>query len=408
MIKHNDEAAATPRGDEIRILDYAAVLLYRWRVIALCTTLAVLAGMAIVKLSPPVYATSTVLVPSPDPGERSSMMSQLPSFVTSRMGGGGGVGQKLVTGILNSRSLSDSVIARVARSVPGTDKAAVTKVLAKGTRRKISPLDGSITIEVDAPDPRVAAAVAAQFPGLINQFATQLVIDAARSKRAVLENQLIEARERLASSEQRLLEVQRSTGTADVEEQARQGIQAASQLQQQILAKEVEVAQLRRTLAPGHPRLQAGESELGTMRRQLDRVTGGGASGVYPGARQLPNLRAQSAGVLREYSTDEQVYIALSAELASAQAGLRQDLAVVSVLDPPVLPTAPRSSLVRVMTAALVLGLVLGVILAFVREYMARVRHDPDNEPFRNALDGFKSDLGGLVGRRRRTPAPRP
>lgn len=408
MIKHNDEAAA-PRGDEIRILDYAAVLLHRWRIIVVCTTLAVLVGLAIVKLSPPVYASSTVLVPSPDPGERSSMMSQLPSFVTSRMGGGGGgVGQKLVTGILNSRSLSDSVIARVARTVPGTDRAAVTKVLAKGTRRKVSPTDGSITIEVDAPDPRVAAAVAAQYPGLINQFATQMVVDAARSKRAVLENQLIEARERLANSEQRLLQVQRSTGTADVEEQARQGIQAATQLQQRILAKEVEVAQLRRTLAPGHPRLQAGESELGTMRRQLDRVTGGGASGVYPGARQLPNLRAQSAGVLREYSTDEQVYIALSAELASAQAGLRQDLTVVSVLDPPVVPTAPRSSLVRVMTAALVLGMVLGVILAFVREYMARVRHDPNNEPFRNALDGFKSDMGGLVGRRRREPASTP
>ena len=48
----------------------------------------------------------------------------------------------------------------------------------------------------------------------------------------------------------------------------------------------------------------------------------------------------------------------------------------------------------------LLLGLVLGVILAFVREYMARVRHDPDNEPFRAALDGFRSDMGGLVGRR--------
>jgi hypothetical protein len=407
MIKPNDEAAGPPRGDEIRILDYAAVLLHRWRIIVVCTTLAVLTGLAIVKLSPPVYAAATVLVPSPEPGERSSMMSQLPSFVTARMGGGG-VGQKLVTGILHSRSLNDSVAARVAAAVPGAEKGEVAKVLARGTRRKVSALDGSITIEVDARDPRVAVAVAAQYPGLINQFATEMVVDAARSKRAVLENQLVEARERLASSEQRLLEVQRSTGTVDVQEQARQGIEAATQLQQQILAKEVEVAQLRRTLAPGHPRLQAGESELGTMKRQLDRVTGGGASGIYPGARQLPTLRAQSAGVLREYATDEQVYVALSAELASAQAGLRENLTVVSVLDPPVLPTAPRSSLIRVMTAALVLGLVMGVILAFVREYMARVRHDPQNEPFRAALDGFKNDLGGLVGRRRRQPASTP
>jgi uncharacterized protein involved in exopolysaccharide biosynthesis len=408
MIKPTDETAGPPRGDEIRLLDYAAVLLHRWRTVAACTTLAVLAGLAIVKLTPPVYSSTTVLVPSPESGERSSMMSQLPSFVTARMGGGGGgVGQKLVTGILHSRSLRDSVAARVARSLPGADRGEVYRVLARGTRKKVSPTDGSITIEVDARDPRVAAAVAEQFPGLINQFATRLAMEAAVAKRSVLENQLVEARERLAGSEQRLLEFQRSTGTGDVQEQARQGIQAATQLQQQIMAKEIEVAQLRRTLAPGHPRLQAGESDLATMQRQLNRVTGGGASGIFPGARQLPDLRARSAGVLREYATDEQVYIALSAELASAQANLREDVTVVSVLDPPMLPEVPRGSMLRVMTAALVLGVVLGVILAFVREYMARVRHDPDSEPFRAAVDGFKSDIGGLVGRRRRpTVAP--
>jgi uncharacterized protein involved in exopolysaccharide biosynthesis len=407
MIKHYDEAAGPQRGDEIRILDYAAVLLHRWRTIVVCTVLAVLGGIALVTLSPPVYSAGTVLVPSPEGGERSSVMANLPSFVTAGMGGGGGVGQKLVTGILHSRSLRDSVAAHVARTVPGTDRNEVVMVLAEGTRRKVSPSDGSIIIEVDAPTPRMAAAIAAAYPGLINQFATRMALDAAAAKRAVLENQIVEARERLASSEQRLLEFQRSTGTADVQEQARQGIQAATALQQQILAKEVEVAQLRRTLAPGHPRLQAGESELGTMRRQLDRVTGGGASGIYPGSRQLPNLRAQSAGVLREYETDERVYIALSAELASAQVNLRKDVTVVAVLDPPVVPAAPRGSLPRVLTAALLLGLVVGVILAFVREFMARVRQDPSNEPFQTALDGFKSDLGGLVGRRRR-PAARP
>lgn len=400
MIKHNDEAALRPRGDEIRLLDYAAVLLHRWRTLVVCTVLAALAGVAIVKLSPPVYSTQTVLVPSPESSDRSSMMSQLPSFVTARIGGAS-VGQKLVAGILNSRTLRDSVTARVSASLEGADPAEVTRVLAEGTRRKVNSTDGSIIIEVDARDPRMAAAIAGQFPGLINQFATQLAVEAAAAKRTVLENQLVEARARLASSEQRLLEFQRSSGTADVPEQARQGIQAASALQQQILGKEVEVAQLRRTLAPGHPRLRAGESELATMRGQLARVTGGGAAGIYPGARQLPNLRAQAAGVLREYETDERVYVALSAELANAQINVREDMTVVSVLDPPFVPEHPRGSLPRVLAASLMLGLVLGVIVAFVREYMARVRHDPDNEPFRTALDGFRSDVGGLLGRRR-------
>jgi uncharacterized protein involved in exopolysaccharide biosynthesis len=247
----------------------------------------------------------------------------------------------------------------------------------------------------------VAAAVAGHFPGLINEMATRLAVDAAGSKGSVLEKQVADAREKLAISEQRLVDFQRNSGTADVQEQAKQGLEAATALQQQIFVKEVEVSQLRRTLAPGHPRLQAGESELATMRGQLSRVTGGGASGVFPGAREVPNLRAQAARVMREYKTDEQVYIALSAELANAQVNLREDMTVVSVLDPPLVPQNPRGSLPRVLTAALLLGLVLGVIVAFVREYMARVRHDPANEPFRAALDSFKGDVGGLVGRRR-------
>ncbi|HEX2208929.1 MAG TPA: Wzz/FepE/Etk N-terminal domain-containing protein [Longimicrobium sp.] len=404
MIKHTDEAAHTRRGDEIRLLDYAAVLLHRWRAIVGCTVAVVIIGVAIAKLSPPVYSASTVLVPSPDPAERTSVLSQLPSFVTGRMGGGSG-SQKLVAGILHSRSLRDSVARRVAKSVPGADPEQVALVLAKGTRRKVNSGDGSITIEVDARDPRVAAAVAAEYPDLINQFVTRLAVETAATKQAVLEKQLAEARARLATSEQRLLQFQRSTGTVEVQEQARQGIETATALQQQILAKEVEVAQLRRTLAPGHPRLQAGESELATMRAQLGRVTAGGASGIYPGARQLPELRAQAADVLREYETNERVYVALSAELANAQINVRDDMTVLSVLDPPLVPEHPRGSLIRVLTASLLLGLVLGVIVAFVREYMARVRHDPDSEPFRAALDGFRGDMGALVGRRRRPAA---
>jgi tyrosine-protein kinase Etk/Wzc len=401
MIKHNDEAAGPPRGDEIRLLDYAAVLLHRWRTIVGCTVAAVLVAIAIVKLTPPVYTSKTVLVPSPESNERNSMMSQLPTFVTARMGGGGSVGQKLVAGILHSRSLRDSVAKRVMREIPGTTETEIYRVLDKGTRRKVSGTDGSITVEVDARDPKVAASVASQYPGLINQIATKLAVDASGAKGTVLEKQVADAREKLAISEQRLVDFQRNSGTADVQEQAKQGLEAATALQQQIFAKEVEVAQLYRTLAPGHPRLQAAQSELATMRGQLNRVTGGGASGVFPGAREVPDLRAQAARVMREYKTDEQVYIALSAELANAQVNLREDMTVVSVLDPPLVPQSPRGSLPRVLTAALLLGLVVGVIAAFVREYMARVRHDPANEPFRAALDNFKGDVGGLVGRRR-------
>jgi uncharacterized protein involved in exopolysaccharide biosynthesis len=407
MIKHNENGARPPGDDAIHLLDYAAVLLHRWRTVAVCTVLAVVAGLAIAKLSPPVYRTGTVLVPSPEQGGSSGMMAELPAFMTARMGSG--TDRKLVAGILHSRSLRDSVIETVARSLPDVPRPVVERVVAVDTRRKVSGTDGSIAIEVDAPDPRVAQAVANAYPGLINRMVTRLTVDVAAGKREVLERQLAEAGTRLARSEARLLAFQRSSGTADVQEQARAGLETAAALQQQILAKEVQVAELRRSLAPGHPRLRAAEGELSTMRGQLGRLTGGGATGVFPGARQVPELQAQAADVLREYKTAEQVYIALGAELANAHVNVSQDVAVVTVLDTALLPRAPVGSLPRVLVVAVLLGLVLGTMLAFVREYMARVRRDPDNEPFRVALDQFKTDVTGVFrSRGSRTPAGRP
>ncbi|HLM66479.1 MAG TPA: Wzz/FepE/Etk N-terminal domain-containing protein [Longimicrobium sp.] len=406
MIKHNENGTRAAADDNIRLLDYVAVLLHRWRTIAVCTVLALAAGFAIVKLSPPVYRSSAVLVPSLEQGGGSGLMSELPAFMAARMGGGGGTDRKLVAGILQSRSLRDSVIEKVARGNPRVPRALVEEVVALETRRKVSPTDASITIEVDAPDPRLAQAVADAYPGLINRIATHLTVEAAAAKLAVLERQLAEAGERLARSEERLLAFQRSSGTADVQEQARQGLQTAAALQGQILQKEVQVAELRRSLAPGHPRLRSAEGELSTMRGQLERLTGGGASGIFPGARQVPELQARAADVLREYKTNEQVYLALGGELANALVNVSQDVAVVTVLDAAVLPKVPQQSLTRVLMAALLLGLAVGTILALVREYMARVRRDPENEPFRLALDQFKTDVTGVF-RRDRTPAGR-
>ncbi|HEX5871701.1 MAG TPA: Wzz/FepE/Etk N-terminal domain-containing protein, partial [Longimicrobium sp.] len=218
MIRPNENGTRAAADENIRLLDYVAVLLHRWRTIALCTVLALAGGVLVAKLSPPVFRASSVLVPSPENNGRSQMMAELPSFVTARMGGGS-TDRRLVQGILNSRSLRDSVIEQVARRMPRLPRGTVAEVVALNTRRKVASADGSITIEVDAPDPRLAQAVAAAYPGLINRMATRMTVDAAATKRVVLERQLADARERLAQSEARLLSFQRRSGTSDVEEQ---------------------------------------------------------------------------------------------------------------------------------------------------------------------------------------------
>lgn len=391
------------------MLDFAAVLLRRWKTVLVSTAATVLLIVGIRWLMPDTYATSTTLIPAPSSDARTqSLSANLPPALAARLGGGGGGqnNQKMVAAILKSQVLRDSVARRVGtgRGAEGTE-AEVYQVLAKGTQIRQNQADGSMTIEVQARKPRLAARIASEFPELVNEIATALSLDAAQKKRAVLERQLAAAGERLARSEAQMVTFQRQRGAADVPEQARQTMTTAAGVEQTIIQKEVEVSALRRRVTAENPQLRQAEAELAALRQQRGRLLGGGGGNVFLSPRDVPELRAEGTRLAREFATDEQVYLSLTAQLASVQVDMNDNLALVSVLDPPVVPVAPIGSLPRLLATALVLGLVVGVVAAFLREYASHVRND---QVWTAAVDEFKRDVSGLTpGRRQpRVAAP--
>ena len=129
---------------------------------------------------------------------------------------------------------------------------------------------------------------------------------------------------------------------------------------------------------------------------------------MFLGQRELPDLKLGYSRLYREYTKDEQVYMALTASLASAQVDTDDDLALVTVLDAaevPEVPSAPRRKLM--VMVGLAFGTLAGMVLAFAREFVRRARTDPESGPYFDAWSGFTGDLRRVVPGGRRAPTPR-
>ncbi|HWK90204.1 MAG TPA: Wzz/FepE/Etk N-terminal domain-containing protein [Longimicrobium sp.] len=388
-----DTAAPRPAPAEATLLDFAAVLLRRWKLILL-TTLAVAALTAVYALTRPrVYTAAVTLVPSATGGgdARAQMLAaQLPGFL--RLGGGGGnPAQAMVQAILNSGSLRDSVARAVARTPEGRAAPAgeLGRVMSRQTQVTSDPADRSITVAVTATDPRLAARLAGAVPDAVNTIASALSLEAADRRRETLQKQLDTARERLAASEERLRDFERRNQASALPEQARQSVEAAAELRRLVNAAELRLATLRRSTTPENPQYRAAEAELAGLRRQLRQITSGSGGEGLIGGGAAPDIKMQALRLTRQYNADEQAYLALSAEIMGQEAG-SSDLTVVSVLDAPSVPGVPSGPRVKLLVVlGIMLGGVMALFLAFTVDYVARARGSSEHQDFFRELDRF-------------------
>jgi uncharacterized protein involved in exopolysaccharide biosynthesis len=402
---------ASPNGGEpeVRLLDLTAVLLRSWKLVVGVALLAAAVAVAMALLTPRSWTSAVVVVPSATQGDSRAQMiaAQLKLPMVGGLAGAG-QNQSLPAAPQHPTPHKVAVRGRAAPRAGPAEHRSLRKILDRSTAIRSNPSDRSVTVEVTASDPRLAARLAAQFPDVINEIATRLSVQTAVRKRDALERQLVDARNRLVRSEEQLRAYEKATGTGAVEEQARSSVAAAAELQRGIIQQELVVSELRRSATPNNPRLRAAEAELAARRGQLARLNAGGGSGtVFLGTRQLPDVKLDYSRLYREFTKDEQVYMALTASLASAQVDTNDDLALVSVLDSPAVPDTPSAPRKKLMVVVgLLFGTLAGMVLAFAAEFVRRARSDPGSEPFFEAWSGFTGDLRRVVpgGRRTRTP----
>ena len=407
---NTNEAAPFAAADgrrEVQLLDVLAMVLQQWKLVAAFTVGAVVLATAAVLLRPAVYVANTVLVPFPSAtGSRlSSLGAALPGGLPRAVySAAGGPRDNTVESVLQSQALRDTVAARVAARDPGR-RTMIRRIVQKNTRFTSDVPSGRVAVQVRAPDAALAAAIANAVPEAINDIVTDMRVEGGQYRSRYMEQELGDAREQLVLSEQRLLEFQNRAGAADLPEQAKQTVEAAVQMQRAIVEQEVEVARLRRTLAPGHPQLRAAEAELGTRRAQLRRLTQGRAGNpVFVPIEGAGEMRTAAARIMREFAANEQIYLSLAAAVADSRIETNNRVPPLAVLDRAPVPDSPDSGhrSIIILASALV-GLWLGLLVGFLREHLRRSRGTSAGETFDEAWGRFKSDVtGSIPGLRRR------
>jgi tyrosine-protein kinase Etk/Wzc len=385
---------AEPATEQISILSLMAVVLRRWKVVAGVTVGVLVLAAAIALLRSPLYTARTAVVPAPSRTDNrlDLLGSRVPAGLAA-LAIGGNNNQRIVGAIAKSRAVEDSIVRRLARPDGPTEKQ-LKRSLRKQTDVKTNP-DGSVIVEVTDRSPELAAAIARQFPDLINSIAAHLARESALRKREFLEAQIATVAEELSRSEAEMLAFQQESDVPAVEEQAEQTVRAAAELQRGIFELEARITRLRLSATPTNPELRAAESELASRRDQLRRLTGGGGgSAVFVPLRSSPELRLQSMRLLRSFVKNEQVFASLTAALVQTQVEVNENLPVVSVLEEAVPPTDPSSpGRLKLLIVAGVLGMVLGVLFAFVQEFFESARRDQANAGFFLTWSRFRSDV---------------
>jgi uncharacterized protein involved in exopolysaccharide biosynthesis len=405
------EPRARYGGDEVTLLQVIAVPLKRWRVVAGFLLVAALLAAAFLLLRPDSYAARTVLVPTTDrsAGRAAMVAGQLPAGLGAMLPSSNPQ-EKLVGAVLKSRTLADSLVRR-SGYVPHGGSAGEREVreLVRKRMRVHSHPDGSLTVEVRDRDPERATRFANQVPGLANAILAELVRDGSVRKQEFLGDQVRHASDQLEASERELVAFQRAQDAPELQEQARQTMEAAARLQQEIIEREVRVAQLRRVATPDNPEYRAAVAELNDWRSQLLRLTSGQTreSQVFLSLRESPELRATATRMLREYTKNEQVYLTLASALAEANLDVQNELPILSVLDAAIVPASPAGlPPVLVLLLALCAGLLSGLVAAYLVEYVQGAREDPGSQEFFVAWDDFVTDFRGISSRRRGRARP--
>lgn len=324
-------------------------LLLAWgrrKLIFRVTLLALLIGIAVALLWKPYYmATATVLPPQQSPSSPSGLLAQMGGSAGAAAGLlGGGVLKSpadVYVGFMRSETVEDALIAhfhlveryRVKRVSEARKKLEAFTVI--DAKEK----DGFIRLSVLADTPDNAMNLANAYIDTTKELSQHLAIGEASQRRLFLEQQMEQAKNRLADAEEALKRTENATGVIQVEAQSRALIESANNLRTQIAAREVHLQSLRTFESEENSDVLQLQREVGTLRTQLASlnakdVRSSGASGLTGSQGQLSDAGLQYARKLREVKYEETLFEILARQFEAAKLDEAREGNLLQVVDP--------------------------------------------------------------------------
>lgn len=387
MVSNNQQAVSTNTDisdDEINLLELLNVMVRRRKtIISLTVSVAIVAIVASLFMANIYTATTKILSPQKESGggAAAALMAQLGGAACG-LGSLAGLGgtSDLYIGIIQSRSVTDALIARLnlQKEFEITNPDALRKAVQSMIKVSTNKKDGMIVIAVDHKDPRKAALYANTVVDELQKRTNQLNLTKAGTERQFLEKRLQVVRVDLKKAEEDLRVFQEKNRTLKADDQAKAAIEALAQLKAKIITTEIQLAAARQNLTDEAQEVKILLASLSQMRKQLAVMTGStGSGGGIPSIGSAPSIGIEYLRRLREFKTQEALFEQLTKQYELSKLNEARDISSLQVLDEAVVPTLkskPKRS--QIVLLATITAFFTSIFLVFAQEYFSKLSQE--------------------------------
>lgn len=396
------------KEDNLSLLDVLVVVVDHRRFVG--WFVAVVTGLAVIVslLLPKSYTAITTILPP-------QQSSGLGAILASEFGGSGGglsslgggmaalAGSSLglknpndrYVGMLRSHVVEDAVIKQF-----GLEKEYHVKLLseARTAFEHHSEIDGNakdglIHISVVDQDPRKAAAIANGYVDQFRDLSQHLAVGEASERRLFFEQQLEQAKDKLANAEEALKDTEQKTGLIQLDSQARALIETAASLRAQIAARETMIQGMQTYATGQNAQMVEAQQELDSLRAQLAKLGGNQETddGLIVPKGLVPQVGLEYLRKLRDVKYYQTMFEVLAQQYELAKLDEAREGSIIQVVDPAMIPDR-RSSPKRayIVLGSFAAGLILSLLAVFAMAVYERASSDPESalkiHHIRNAL----------------------
>jgi uncharacterized protein involved in exopolysaccharide biosynthesis len=389
-------------ADEISLLDMLLVVAKHKRMVLLVSAAFAIIAAIVSLILPKRYTATVVMLP---PQQTSSVGAALASQLGS-MGGlaalaGGSFGFKnpneMYIAMLKSHAVESAMVQHfgLMREYHKRYESDARKSLEAHSVVTGNSKDGLIHISVWDLDPRRAADLANGYVDQFRSLSQHLAITEASQRRLFFEQELVHAKDNLATAELALQQTMQTSGVIELDSQARALIQSGATLRAQITAREVQIQGMETYATGENAQLVQAQRELESLRAQLNAL--GGPADSSAGEIIVPKGKITGAGLdyvrkLRDVKYNEAIFEILLKQFELAKLDEAKQGSIVQVVDPAFPPdkrSFPKRGLIVLLAAAL--GFFAGVLASFVVSEFERIPEDSETAHKLNLLRNFLS-----------------
>jgi uncharacterized protein involved in exopolysaccharide biosynthesis len=362
---------------------------------------AFLASVVVSLILPPVYESSTILIPSQPPsmGSLSNLQGSVHDIVSAAANTGDLLGfttpNALFLSILRSRTVADRLIDRfdLMKLYGTTKRTTARQTLEDNTVISEDRKAGVIVVKVMDRDRYRAAQIAQGYIDELDRLSAELNTGAAHRERVFLDARLAEVKKEMEAAAQKLASFSSTNGVFAVDEQTKGMMEGAAKLEGQIATLNAELQGLEQIYTANNIRVRETRAQIAGLERQLAKLRGGtsddpgsmdaGFSG-FPSLGKLPNLGIAYLDLWRQNKVLNTVFEGLTQRLEMVRVEEVKELSIVKVLDPPSVAEyriKPRRTLIVLLSC--LMATFVSVTLIIFRDVWDKTR---ETDPIKSFL----------------------